>query len=285
MPALRHVRVLAQKSETEQFAAGIVIGESCSAELDDVTVSGATGAALLVDAGADAPATIVRGGEFEGSSHGLEVRSGAVTVVEGTQPARLARNRGHGIFATYRDAEPPYPPIELFVTAAEITDNEETGVRLQDLPPETVVSLNRLEIHGNRATTQQSEHASLRRAGGVVLQGAPPASFSLRGSRIYQNDADQLGMYAPEPWLLSGLDPEAPAASQPCDAAVPNVFACPSSNGYLVYSSSAGADATWNVWDVDPPTLLDVARVNYSPTFRSNCPEKPMSLPACARSP
>jgi hypothetical protein len=285
VPEMRHVRVLARKSETEAFATGIAIGEGCGAEFEEVAVNGASGPALFVDSGADAQTTLVRGGAFESSQHGIEIRSGRLTVEPGEQPTRLAGNRHHGLFATHRDAE-PYPAILLSVTGAEVTENDETALRLADVPLSSNLTMAALEIHANRATTEVSEHANGRKAGGVVLQGEPPASFSFRASRVYGNGGDQVGVYSSSPWWLAGLDPGAEPTS-PCEVALPNVFACPStdSDSSLMYAWPTTVNATWNVWDVEPPSTTDVTRATFLPTYRSRCSTKPTRLPACARIP
>jgi hypothetical protein len=285
VPEVRRVRVLARKSETEAFATGVAIGEGCGAKLEEVVVKGASGPALFVDSGSDAPTTLVRGGAFESSQHGIEIRSGRLTVESGEQPTRLAANRGYGLFATHRDAE-PYPAIILSVTGADVTDNDETGLRLADVPLSSNLTMAALEIHANRATTEFSEHANGRKAGGVVLQGEPPALFSFRASRVYGNGGDQVGVYSSSPWWLAGLDPGAEPTS-PCDAALPNVFACPStdSDRSLMYAWPTTVNATWNVWDIEPPSTADVTRATALPTYRSRCSTKPTGLPACARIP
>jgi hypothetical protein len=283
VPALRHVHVLAKKSDAEAFTTGVAIYDGCGAELEEVVVKGASGPALFVDSGSDALTTLVRGGAFESSRYGIEIRSGRLTVEPGEQPTRLAANRGHGLFAMHRDAE-PYPAIILSVTGADVTENDETALRLADVPPSSNLTIAALEIHANRATTELSEHANGRKAGGVVLQGDPPALFTFRSSRVYGNGGDQVGVYSSSPWWLAGLDPGAEPTS-PCDAALPNVFACPStdSDSSLIYAWPTTVNATWNVWDVEPPSTTDLTRATFLPTYRSRCLTKETRLPSCAR--
>lgn len=270
VPEIRHVQVLARRSDTEALATGIAIGEGCGADVEDLVVTGASVAALSIDAGAGAPPTMISGSTFAQSRTGVVLRSGTLSIDD----SRIEANVRRGFWAKRRDGADPLPTIMLAIDTTIFTANGDTGLKLEDLPDGSTVALIGLEIHGNHTTTEDSIHALGRRAGGLVLQGPAPASFALQGSRIYGNDQDQVGLYAPAPWSLSGA--AAPPASI---CSTPNVFACPASGFELIFSYAPGTDASRNVWDIDPPSS-DVVNADYGTT----CPDPvPSLLPACAR--
>jgi hypothetical protein len=274
VPALRHVHVLAKKSDAEAFTTGVAIYDGCGAELEDVVVTGASGIGLFVDAGAGAPTTAVVDSTFEGNGTGIVLRSGKFSL----DSSRIQANVKRGLWAKRRDDGENPPAITLAISGTTFTANGDTGLKLEDLPSGSSVTLTGLQIHGNRATTDDSRHSGTRLAGGLVLWGPPPVPFAMKGSRIYGNHCDQVGIYSSTPWNLSGL------ATPPADAcATPNVFACPAATFKLVYFSGVvlgpSEDATRNVWELDPPTN-DLVNTNYGPT----CPDSvPSLLPDCAR--
>jgi hypothetical protein len=273
--ALRAVRVEARQpgvtppASAMRLAIGVELTETCGAELEDVIVSGASGAGLSVDVGSGATPTTVVDSTFEGNGTGIVLRSGTLSI-DGSQ---IEANVRRGFWAKRRDGAGPYPVVALAIEDTSFIANGDTGLKLEDLPDDSTVALSRIEITANHATTADSTHALGRLAGGLVLQGKRPVSFALKGSRIYGNDADQVGMWASPAWDLSGT------ATPPADAcAAPNVFACPAADAYLVYSSTLNAPAFHNVWDPNPPGSV-VVNVDYA----SNCPDPvPSLLPACA---
>jgi hypothetical protein len=289
---IRHVVVLARKSDTQAFATGIAVVEGCGAELEDVVVSGASapldllvGEGLLVDAGAGAPTTSVVDSAFEANETGIVLRSGSFAL----DGSRVEANVRRGMWATQRSGGEP-PPVSLNISDTVFTANGDTGLKLQELPAGSTVALTGLEIYGNRATTGDSSHSGQRRAGGLVLWGSPPVTFAIKGSRIFQNDHDQVGVYSTTPWNLSGV------AAPPADVcSTPNVFACRDTTNTtyrLVYFSGpplggVKEDATYNVWDPDPPS--DIVNVNYgepqSCTFSVPVPTLALLLPSCASTP
>lgn len=181
------------------FGVGIHGVEGCPLSLADVRVR-----SVGVGIGwtpATPGALTVRGGSVTAcAGAGVVVGPGARALLDGV---RVAGNAGRGVDA-------PGGSVEL--RRARIVRNGDTGVALAAAPE---VRISETTLWGNGAVTAWTGPASgiARRAGGLVLSGAPPAGGGLElwGNRIYANGGDQVLVLGPQgaKWALDhqALDP------------------------------------------------------------------------------
>ncbi len=243
------------------LAEAVSAGGSCGAQLNAVDAGGAKTAALLVDAPAGTVA--VTGGLFHGSKVGIQVNRGSATLasVEVANNTSVASG-GVGILAGNMTGAAA-GDIHLAATSLLVHDNDDTGLQLANLSVASTVSIATSKVYFNKALTNASVYGPVinkRKAGGVLLVGASPGTFTFQANRVSANKTDQVGVdLSSGTWSLS-------AGSTACTAnpVTANVFTCHDGvyGGYLVYSQGATVDAQYNFWEVNPPTSYVTVTVN-----------------------
>jgi hypothetical protein len=231
---------------------GVSVGGVCGAVLERVDVRQAAGAALLINAAADA-AVDVLGGRFRNSGGGIEVRGGRATL-RGSADAvpqllsgltgetlEIDANLGHGIALVGLETA-----IVLDAARVRVTNNGGTALRIDTLPVGSSVSVAESELSWNQATADGSRYASGRKAGGLIVNQPgqtlpPPLTFT--GNTVACNGGDQVGVY-----VVGAMDlaPDACGASS-------NFFRTKLGGTAVFVSAYATLDATSNYWAPDPP--------------------------------
>lgn len=269
---------------------GIVVTEPCRVLLENVSSSGATGAALFVgDVAANVEA---EAGAYRASARGLEVRAGAVAL-RGPEALDLYVGRTFGDGSTleidgnsdvgvYASPTDPPSPISLVLDRVLVRDNVGTGVKLEILVPESSVTITRTEIRRNAAASDSSAYGTnQRRAGGVVLVGPSPSEFTFQRNLVRANLGDQVGIDGGG-WRLAG-EPGCPSAAD----ATGNTFQSCLSNGNEVHAESTGGNlvpAENNYWGTPPDGAFP--RINALIDALPRCgPPAPTSLPECPELP
>lgn len=251
------------------LACGARVTGACALEATRVELTGAVGPGLFVEASSvDKGATFI-GGSLEGNGGaGAEVRAGRLVLAgDGSLPLRVHGNGRHGVHAAPREGSPQ--PISLEVTNADVYDNGEVGIRIEDLglAAGSSAAVRGSLVRKNRGSTELSLYGTGRTAGGVLLygglpfDGAEPAApaFTFQGNTVCSNAGDEVGVFSDDPWPLSG------ASCGPTSNAFLNAGAA----SYLIYFTT-GLDRVvpaWNNkwWPTDPPSGLTV-KANVVPS-------------------
>lgn len=235
--------------ETDALTRGIAI--TCPAALTNVRVSGALGPALYVNSPDPAYEVSVVGGRFGESTTGVEVRGGVVRLAAPDGATlEVADNAEHGIVAIGGSRA-----IVLQVEHAHIAGNGGTGVRTDQLPAGSSVSINACEISGNKASVAGSQYDTGRKAGGVIVKQVGTPTFAFTSNVVECNGGDQVGLYV-------GTDPMHIGGGG-CDASS-NLFRTTKTGTAINASQYATVVATGNTWAPDPPNVP--ANVSWDPT-------------------
>lgn len=274
-----------------QLRHGVSVTGTCGLEASDLEVRGAAQVGLLVDvllADPLAPAagvTVTGGALTANGGAGAELRAGFLSLAgTATVPFSISGNGGFGVSVLAHDGADgrPYAAVALDLDLAEVSANGEAGILVggTNLPAESSASIQSSKIHGNLGRTSASEHVANRRAGGVLFRGTPVQLTAFSGNQVYANGSavpsvshDQVAVFSASKWSFPGTD---------CDAGA-NVYACPASGGYLVYSSAVDplkyADAGRAYWPLEPAWPPDglVFHATYAPI----CSADPLRLPEC----
>jgi hypothetical protein len=241
--------------DTDALTRGVAV--TCPATLTDVRVSGARGPALYVNPPDAAYETTVVGGRFGESTTGVEVRGGALRLA-GSSGGVLAieANAEHGIAAIGSSEV-----IALQLEQVSIAANGGTGLRADQLPPGSSVSIHACEISGNKGSVAGSQYDTGRTAGGVIIKQSGTPTFSFTGNVVACNGGDQIGFYvgALAPIRLGG---------GACDASA-NIFQTTLSGKAINVNAGSVATiiATYNTWAPDPPNVA-TTNVSWDPTCK-----------------
>jgi hypothetical protein len=267
-PSLRHVAIRG----AALLQSGIAVSGSCGADLEEVEVEAAAGPALLVEASGEEVVSVL-GGAFRNSGTGIEVTGGTVTVEGPHIPLQLLSgfadgttleivgNAGHGVALTGGAT-----PIVFSVSRARIHENRGTGVRIDELPTGSSVSITQSDIGENLGVGEGSLYATGRSAGGLILSQSAPPPFVFAGNVVACNGGDQLGFYTAT---------ETPLRIGPDACGTGSNFVRTKPQGIAVFVSGyATVDARNNYWAPDPPTTAG------SLTYRYTCEATP-APPAC----
>lgn len=236
--------------DASKATVGVDASAACAAALQDVRVQGAAGAALSVSGGD----VTFSGGALVGSGLGVDATQGTVTL----DGAEVSGNAQGGMILGDLSG----------TTAAAVRDcrviqNGGTGiVALND----AALVLTGNVVWGNAGTSWQTVYYSagspptqtvlVRLAGGIVLRGTPPPTFTFAGNRIFKNGGDQALVYqSSATWNLGGT-------SASCsDATLLNVLACydPTSAGSQdpyrgLVAVGVGVGAIDTAWANELPT-------------------------------
>jgi hypothetical protein len=265
------------------------------ARLVRVGVSGASGAALQIEADPAAAATVeVLGGSYGGSGVGIWIRTGKVSVAADPAHASSAvasENPGSTVVAgngrdgvviggmLSRGLPLSLPAVYAALDRVLVQANGGTGVIIAGLPPQSQVRVERCDIQGNGITNAALYGASLRKAGALLASRASGLGFVFRGNRVWTNAYDQFAIDSSATnWSIA-------AAACGSDT---NVFATCSelfdacANGACAVSIVGGGTvrAGYNAWPESPPyryaTLNDVTEID-APTYCNGGPGEPLN--------
>jgi hypothetical protein len=154
----------------------------------------------------------------------------------------------------------------LDLESSTISGVSDSGVILDTTATSSVTLLGNV-VASNNGTTEYLGVLA-RKAGGLVLSGAMPTTFSAAGNQFYGNTGDQILVVA-----ASGALNVSGAA---CDA-TSNIITCYSGGGVGIYSNGASVNASFDSWLVSSP------RLNYDfvgdVTVNSPCAQSTITCP------
>jgi hypothetical protein len=209
-PRLSAVVLDGRGAGSARLGRGLLAGGTCGLAAAGLEVRDVSGPGVLVEDLAGGAQVTLTGGSVQGCGEGVVIGkpSGLGTmgrvVLDGV---RIAGNAGMGLRTDALDGTP-----RLEVRNAKVVGNGDTGIALAHAIEARITGTT---VYANGAATSWGGPGSglsgiARRAGGLVLQGNPPAAGALElgGNRIYGNLGDQLLVFglttATATWNLDG---------------------------------------------------------------------------------
>jgi hypothetical protein len=207
-PRLASVVLDGRGAGSARLRRGLLAGGSCGLAAAGLEVRDMSGAGILVESLAGSAQVTLAGGSVHGCGEGVVVRARPVLGAAGRvvlDGVRVAGNAGMGIRA---DDVAGAPRLE--VRNAKVVGNGDTGLAVANA---VEVRVTGTTVYANGAATIWGGiglSGYTRRAGGLVLEGDPPAAgaFELGGNRIYANQGDQVLVFGvttdASTWNLDG---------------------------------------------------------------------------------